>query len=75
MSSYEFPYLSPHQTMTQEPTAWQQELASALESVFSKGAHDLDELIEGLNASRVRPPGGGDWTRDNFTAIMRELGA
>jgi hypothetical protein len=72
---YHFPYLSPHQTRTQPPTAWQQELANAIESIFSKGAGELDEVVAGLNASRVRPPSGGDWTEDNFTAVMRELGA
>jgi hypothetical protein len=74
MSNYQYPYLSPHQTRAQEPTAWQQELANAIESVFSKGAHQLDELVAGLNASRVRPPTGEDWTAENFTAVMRELG-
>jgi hypothetical protein len=32
-------------------------------------------LIAGLNASRVRPPSGGAWTKENFTAVMQELGA
>ncbi len=73
--AYEYPYLSPHQTRTQEPTAWQQDLANAIEGVFSRGARELDEVVAGLNASRVRPPNGGDWTADKFTAVMRELGA
>ena len=29
--AYQYPYLSPHQTRTHEPTAWQQELANAIE--------------------------------------------
>ncbi len=73
--NYQFPYLDPHQTRTHEPTAWQQELANAIESIFAKGTHQLDELIAGLNASRVRPPAGAKWTEQNFTEIMRELGA
>lgn len=73
--AYQFPYLSPHQTRTQPPTAWQQELANAIEGVFGKGVEELDELVAGLNASRVRPPSGGDWTPENFVAVMRELGA
>lgn len=73
--NYQFPYLSPHQSRIQPPTAWQQELANAIEGVFSKGARELDELVTGLNASRVRPPSGGDWTAENFTAVIRELGA
>jgi hypothetical protein len=75
MSSYHYPYLDPHQSRTSEPTAWQQELAAAIESVFGRGAYQLDELVAGLNASRVRPPGGENWTAENFTALMRELGA
>lgn len=72
--SYQYPYLSPHQARSAPPTAWQQELANAIESVFSNGAQELDEVIAGLNASRVRPPNGGDWTAENFTAVMRDLG-
>jgi hypothetical protein len=75
MNEYRFPFLQPVQTRTQEPTAWQQELANAMESVFAKGARDLDDVVAGLNGTRVRPPDGSDWTADNFTALMRELGA
>jgi hypothetical protein len=75
MSAYQFPYLSPHQSTTQEPTQWQMELASAIEGIFAKGAHTLEALVDGLNASRVKPPDGGPWTADNYAALMRELGA
>jgi hypothetical protein len=75
MSRYEYPYLSPHQSREREPTAWQLDLANAMEGVFAKGAHELDAVVKGLNASRVRPPNGGEWTAENFTAVMRELGA
>lgn len=75
MPEYRYPYLDPHQTRTHEPTQWQQELANAIESVFAKGARELDEVIAGLNGTRVRPPTGADWTPENFTALMRELGA
>ena len=73
--SYQFPYLDPHQSRDREPTQWQMELASALESIFAKGAHTLDALVEGLNNSRVKPPDGGLWTADKYTALMHELGA
>jgi len=75
MATYQFPYLDPHQTRLQEPTTWQQELANAIEGVFAKGALELDELVAGLNSSRVRPPSGGAWTKENFTAVIQELGA
>lgn len=75
MPEYRYPYLDPHQSRMQEPTQWQQELANAIESVFSKGARELDEVVAGLNATRVRAPNSADWTPENFTALMRELGA
>ena len=74
MSQYAYPYLSPVQTRTHEVTALQQELANAIESVFTKGAQEIDEVVVGLNKTRVRPPNGEDWTEDNFTTLMRELG-
>lgn len=75
MNTYAFPYLSDNQTRPYEVTAWQQELANAIEGVFTKGARELDEVVAGLNATRVRPPNGGDWTPENFTTVMHELGA
>ena len=75
MAIYQPPYLDSHQTRLHEPTAWQQELANAIEGVFAKGASELDELVEGLNGSRVRPPNGGDWTEENLRGVLRELGA
>ena len=75
MTDYRYPYLEPVQTRSGEPTPWQQELANAIESVFSKGAHELDALVAALNATRVRTPEGTEWTRENFVQTMRELGA
>jgi hypothetical protein len=75
MAGYAFPDLNPHQSRGHEPTQWQLDLAAAIEGIFAKGAHSLDELVAGLNASRVRPLGGGSWTPENYTALMRELGA
>jgi hypothetical protein len=74
MSAYQFPYQTPVQSLSQDLTDWQMELAGAIEAIFGRGTHQLDELISGLNASRVRPPGGGVWTKENYRAIMEELG-
>jgi hypothetical protein len=74
MATYTFPYLSPHQSREREPTEWELNLADAIEGAFAKGAHELDALVAALNASRVRPQGGGKWTSENFTALMRDLG-
>jgi len=73
--SYQFPFLDPHQSRIKEPTQWQMELASAIEAIFAQGADSLDALIDGLNASRVKPPDGGPWTAEKYTTLMRELGA
>jgi len=75
MNAYQFPYLSPHQSRTREPTDWELSLAGAIEAAFSKGFYELDELIDALNGSRVRPPQGGKWTVETFTTLMHELGA
>ena len=75
MASYDFPYLSPHQSRTREPTEWEMNLAGALEAAFGQGHYALPALVGALNASRVRPREGGPWTEQNFTALMRELGA
>ena len=75
MAQYQFPYLSDNQTRSHEVTAWQQELANAIESVFSKGAVDLPDVVAGLNKTRVKGPDGEDWTEASFTAVMHELGA
>jgi hypothetical protein len=75
MTQYAYPYLNPVQTRTQEVTAWEQELANAIESVFAKGATELDEVVVGLNKTRVRTRDGSDWTEQNFAALMKELGA
>jgi hypothetical protein len=74
MSTIPYPYLEPHQTRAAEPTAWEQELANAIEGLFAKGAWELDQVVAGLNKSRVRPPMGGQWTEQNFQAVMKELG-
>jgi len=75
MTSYSFPYLSPHQSQTRTPTEWEMSLAGALEAAFGQGHFELPALVGALNGSRVRPREGGAWTEQNFTALMRELGA
>lgn len=75
MSSYSFPQLDVHQSRTHEPTEWEYALADAIESAFAKGHHTLPALIQALNGSRVRPSDGGTWTKANYQAVMKELGA
>jgi len=74
MATYRFPYLDPHQSREREPTDWEMALAGAIEAAFGQGHHELPALVAALNASRVRPQGGGQWTEENVRALMRELG-
>ncbi len=75
METYSFPYLSNAQSRVREPSEWEMNLASALEAAFGSGHHELPDLVEALNTSRVRPREGGAWTETNFTALMRDLDA
>jgi hypothetical protein len=68
-------YLNPRQAARTEPTPWENEFADVLESAFAAGVRELDPLVAVLNASRVRPRAGGDWTAARFTATVAELGA
>jgi hypothetical protein len=73
--TYSFPHLDAHQTQRAPTTDWESDLADAIEAAFAKGHQSLDELVAALNRSRMRPRAGGLWTPENFTALMRELGA
>lgn len=75
MASYSFPHLNPHQSRSRTPNDWEMSLAGAIEAAFGQGHHELPALIAALNASRVRPRDGGDWSEANFMALMRDLGA
>ena len=73
MSNYQYPYLSPHQTRTQEQTAWQQELANAIESIFSKGAHTAAySAFEGTDDEEGVP--ATDWLRERKVDALDVVG-
>jgi len=74
MTSIPYPYLEPRQARDAEPTSWELELANVIEGLFAKGAWELDQVVAGLNKSRVHPPMGGEWTQENFQSVMKELG-
>ncbi len=69
------PYVEHRQSTERDATAYEIELAAALEAAFASGAHELPALVAALNTGWVRPPSGADWTVENFTALLRELGA
>ena len=73
--AYEYPYLSPHQSREPGADGMGTRPRRRDRGHFQKDARELDALVAALNASRVRPPSGGKWTAENFTAVMRDLGA
>lgn len=75
MASYTFPYGEWRQSTERPPTEWETALAGAIEDAFTKGKHELEQLVAALNASRVRPRSGGAWTPELFALTMRELGS
>lgn len=74
-NTYQFPYLEARQTLTRPVTDWESDLADTIEAAFAKGNYELEDLVAALNRSRVRPPNGGAWTAEGFTALIHELGA
>jgi hypothetical protein len=58
-----------------ETQAWENELGDVLEAAFADGAHELDEVVARVNASRVRPRDGGTWTAERLARVLHELGA
>lgn len=68
------PYVEHRQSTERDATAYEMELAAALEAIFGRGTHELPEVVAALNQGWLRPPQGGDWTPENFTALLHELG-
>lgn len=58
-------------------TAAEQELARALEAVFTTGTHDFDKVAEALEARGVARPSGvaGPWTQDVLAAEIAAINA
>lgn len=68
-------YMRPHQARTGVPTAYENELADALEAAFAAGAWELEELVSRLNEYGLRTPEGQAWTLESFEVVMARLGA
>ena len=75
MTAYHVPYVEHRQSAERDATEYEMELASAVEAAFGRGAHELEAVVAELNKAWIRPPQGGDWTPENFTALMAELGS
>jgi hypothetical protein len=63
------------QTRADPPTAYENALAEALQTIFADEVYDLPGIVRRLNDAQVAPPGGQAWTEENFAAEMARLGA
>jgi hypothetical protein len=62
------------QTRSASPTAYENALGNALESVFAEGAESGQQVVDGLNTMGFRTPDGQPWTLESFEAEMARLG-
>ncbi|OXY83357.1 recombinase-like helix-turn-helix domain-containing protein [Oceanimonas doudoroffii] len=62
------------QNRYREPTRYEQELVSQLESAFAEGIVELGELVATLNRRGLRNEAGEAWTLANFQDEMARLG-
>ena len=67
-------YLEPHQARTRPTTPFEDQLGDTIEAAYADGVHDLDGLVERLNADGPPCPDGPSWTADRFTTVLAELG-
>ena len=61
-------------TRLEAATGYELALAEALCEILGRGSHDLPAIVEGLCASDVAPPSGGEWTEGRLLEEIRRLG-
>ncbi len=57
-----------------ELSDFEKALSEALETVFDDGVHELDGIVDRLNAMGLRTHQGESWTAANFESEMKRLG-
>ena len=62
------------QTRQIEPSAYERKLCETLSMLFAQGAQQLEEIVQGLNDTAVRPPSSERWTEENFRLELKRLG-
>ncbi len=63
------------QTRPSPLTDYENALADSLQAIFGEEIYDLAGIVRQLNVRGPKPPGGGEWTEQMFTAEMARLGA
>src|SRR3954468_13339168 len=62
------------QTRAAAPTDYENALGDALQAIFAAEVYELAGLVRELNAIGPKPPQGGAWTEESFSAKMARLG-
>lgn len=68
-------YNETHQSRTAAPTAYESLLGDAIERAFAQGIHELQALVDHLNATGPSAPNGQPWTAESYQREMARLGA
>ncbi len=68
-------YNETHQSRAGAPTAYENLLGDAIERAFAAGIHELDALVNYLNASGPTGPDGRPWTAQSYQQEMARLSA
>lgn len=63
------------QTRPAPLTDYENALADSLQAIFGEEIYDLAGIVRQLNERGPKPPGGGAWSEETFTAEMARLGA
>ena len=63
-----------YRTFNQSPTEYERKLADTLFAVMGKSAHDLADIVAGLNQAGFTPEDGDTWSIERFKAEMQRLG-
>jgi hypothetical protein len=66
-------YVNPHIARKREPTAYENQLADAMEQAFAAGAWELDALVAHLNAAGVHDAQQQAWTAQSFQAELKVM--
>lgn len=68
-------YNATHQSRSAPSTAYESLLGDSIERAFAAGIHDLQGLVDFLNAGGPAGTNGQPWTPASFQQEMARLGA
>ena len=54
------------QTRSNEPDEYEMQLCNTLGSIFAQGKYSLEQIVEALQKSNVKLPGGKGWSEESI---------